>query len=1147
MRKGTILFCDNWQFALTEPDSGIEALETAQWYNVEIPHDWLIGDTHNLYKSGCGWYKKHFVTGSTALKDSHTLIFDGVYMDTTVYVNGRVAGEWKYGYTSFSFDISKYLIAGDNEILVRVNYKSPNSRWYSGAGIFRNVYLHRAAKRRIKENGIYISTNCNYHINDNNPGKWRVSIETNFNKEIDGSLYHAVYEPSGNLIFEAEKRICASADKTSFYTDTPILWEIGNGVLYTVKTELRSAHGKPLDKAENTFGFRMTEFSPEKGFYLNNKHVKLNGVCMHHDLGALGAAVSYDATLRQLTKLKNMGVNAIRTSHNPPSREFMEICDKLGMLVISEFLDMWELAKTEFDYARFLLDWYKKDVESWICRDRNHPSVIMWSIGNEIPDTHHSPRGLEIAKMLREEVEKHDYHHNGRVTIGSNYMAWENGQKVADYLKIIGYNYAERLYNEHHKAHEDWVIYGSETASTVRSRGVYHFPADTALLTFDDMQCSDLGNSVVNWGASPTKSFVMDRDAKFSMGQFVWTGFDYIGEPTPYSTKNSYFGIIDTAGIEKDSYWFYKSVWNDDDKKPFIHILPYWDFNDGQIIDVIAYSNLPVLQLRSGHDQYETIVTDKENGEILFGHWKVPFDRKKPIFVRGYRSTEDKDYTCEEAMFTSEEAYSLDFAPEKFSFPADGRSQIFVNVCARDILGEQVRNANNRVKLTVEGPARIVGIDNGDSTDYDSYKGDNRRLFSGEMTVILQSTFEAGKIVLRAESVGLKPIETRLKAVPCKKPDGVSVVTENKWPVALTEYTEEIPVRKIEMKSLRGRNLSKKRKSDKVQLTILPENATYKNIGFKCCSDNGVEINYAEVTAFDGKTATVIAKGDGNFRLRAFATNGGDIPKVISELEYSITGLGEATKNPYKYIAACLFDFTNKPLNTIERGALGGFDGRTVIGFSAVDFGKSGSDKIIVTAGNCGGGEPFMVDLYEGNADKGGKLLQTLEIPFNGGWDMGHPVEIALDSTLKGVKDISFVLNDNFIFSGIEFVRCDKAFALNYAGLADKVYGDDFTVSGKKVEKIGNNVVIEFSEMDFGKGTEKIEITGRTPLDHCTIQIRATDENGSQTTRVVEFPHSDDYVKAVFDIEKIKGINDISFVFLPGTKFDMESFRFIRK
>ena len=1144
MRKGRILFNDNWQFTLTEPDSKKSAVRDAHWYDVEIPHDWLIGDTANLYKSGCGWYKKNFKIEKSELSDCFILCFDGVYMDTTVYVNGKEAGVWKYGYTSFSFDISDYLKSGKNEILVRVNYKSPNTRWYSGAGVYRNVYLRHTSKQHIVEDGVYITTKCNYHINEKNPGRWRVSVESEFNCEIDGTITHSITDPDGKLVYSAQRRMCGDSDKTTFYTDTPVLWDIYEPNLYKLTTTIHSSEGEVLDEVHNTFGYRAIEFSSETGFMLNCKRLKLNGVCMHHDLGALGSAVNYDATARQLLILKEMGVNAVRTSHNPPSREFMDVCDRIGMLVVSEFLDMWEIPKNEFDYARYFNEWYKTDVKAWVRRDRNRPSVIMWSIGNEIPDTHKSERGLEVAQMLCEEVLKNDPHKNAAATIGSNYMPWENAQKVADYIKIAGYNYAERLYDEHHKAHPDWVIYGSETASTVRSRGVYHFPADTSLLTHDDQQCSDLLNSVVNWGATPVASYVMDRDAALSMGQFVWTGFDYIGEPTPYSTKNSYFGIVDTAGIPKDSYYLYKALWNKA-AEPFIHILPHWDYNEGQLIDVIAYSNLPVLELAYGDEVYKRQILDFEKSDKLYAHWKIPYSKDETIVVKGFSHENDKQPVCVETLQSHSDAKAINIETEGYEAKADGRSMFFLRVSAVDERNQLVRNANNRIKVKIEGPARLVGIDNGNSTDYDSYKSDNRRLFSGMATVMIMTTLDPGAVKVTVESNGLSSDTVKLHATQCDMPEGISVVTENEFPVVKSECIPEIPIRKIELTDTSDRHFNEENTSCEVMVKILPENATYKDIGFKCCSDNGVEINFAEVTAFDGERAIVTAKGDGNFRLRAFANNDKDFPEVISELEYTITGLGDATKNPYKFTAACLSDFSSKPLNTIERGALGGFNGRTVIGYSALDFG-AGADRVIISVGNCGGGEAFPVELYIGDADNGGRYIGTFGVDFNGGWDRAHPQEFALPEVIKGLHNISFVIDRNCIYGGFEFIKEQRAYKLNFAGDTDNVYGDDYMVNEHRVEDIGNNVVIEFNDMDFAEGTDKVEITAKTPLDFCSVQIRATDKNGKQVTRLIEFPHADDYTAVVFDIEELKGLYNISFVFLPGTKFSIESFKFIK-
>jgi beta-galactosidase len=361
------------------------------------------------------------------------------------------------------------------------------------------------------------------------------------------------------------------------------LWDIDSPNLYFLKSEL-SLNGEVIDAAETRFGFREIQFTQNDGFFLNGRRVKLCGVCQHHDTGALGAVADKDAIKRQLLLLREMGVNAIRTAHNPPAAVFMELADTMGFLVMSELTDMWQLPKTEYDYARFFDGWVEKDAASWIRRDRNCPSVIMWSVGNEIYDTHADfEAGAATLKKLMALVSEHDPDTHARVTLGSNYMPWENTQKCADIIKLIGYNYAEYLYGEHHSAHPDWLIYGSETGSTVQSRGVYHFPYSKPLLADDDMQCSALGNSSTSWGAKSVEAFLTDdRDAEFSLGQFVWTGTDYIGEPTPYQTKNSYFGHIDTAGFPKDSFYVIKSAWTDYKKAPFVHIFPYWDFSRGQ-------------------------------------------------------------------------------------------------------------------------------------------------------------------------------------------------------------------------------------------------------------------------------------------------------------------------------------------------------------------------------------------------------------------------------------------------------------------------------------------------------------------------------------------------------------------------------------
>lgn len=605
------LICDGWEFSKNPIDTEYENAEN--WHEVDIPHDWLIYQVNDLYETSTGWYRRNInIKKTEGMRQA--VRFEGVYMDSRVYVNGKEAGEWKYGYSIFEFDITELLNDGDNLLTVRVDYRSPNSRWYSGAGIYRKVWFKEYPECHLMSDGLYISGNID--------GKVTVTTETErpCDVTVSGlSLRLALLD--GEREVAVTECACCAADRSALpetvtkedrkYTvntsylqiPEPILWDVDDPHLYKCVAEL-IRDGQVIDRDESVFGLRKIEFTADKGFFLNGRHLKLHGCCQHHDMGALGAAVNKHAIARQLTKLREMGANAIRTSHNMPAVELMELADEMGFLILSEGFDMWERQKTDYDYARFFPKWVDKDVASWVRRDRNHPSIIGWSIGNEIYDTHADDRGQEVTSLLLHLVKLHDPRGNGYVTIGSNYMQWENAQKCADILKVAGYNYAERLYNEQHEKHPDWFIYGSETSSVLQSRGIYHFPFAQPVLADDDEQCSALGNTVTGWSAKSTEACIIpDRDAEFCAGQFIWTGFDYIGEPTPYSTKNSYFGQIDTAGFFKDSAYIFKAEWTDYKKSPFVHIYPYWDFSEGQKIDVRIASNAPLVKLyRDGRE-----------------------------------------------------------------------------------------------------------------------------------------------------------------------------------------------------------------------------------------------------------------------------------------------------------------------------------------------------------------------------------------------------------------------------------------------------------------------------------------------------------------------------------------------------------------
>ncbi|MGN1120390.1 MAG: DUF4982 domain-containing protein, partial [Oscillospiraceae bacterium] len=526
-----------------------------------------------------------------------------------------------------------------------------------------------------------------------------------------------------------------------------------------------------------------------------------------------------------------------------------------------------------------------------------------------------------ITKRLFGYVNKYDPKHNARATIGSNFMGSENAQKCTDITKLAGYNYTERMYREHHTKYPDWTIYGSETASAVRSRGIYRFPADAPLLTHEDMQCSSLDNSFVGWGCTARKAWKWDRDTDFCAGQFIWTGFDYIGEPTPYSTKNSYFGIVDTAGFPKDIYYFYQSVWLDPEKQPVLHIAPeYWDFNPNQSVDVIVYSNAARVELSLNGKLVGAQDIDLAGSDDMRAHFVVPFERGV-LSAKGYDKdgkliAEQEIKSCGDPRSVSI-ALPLERELHDCEPPADGRSVIFAEISVLDGAGVPVGNARNRIKVEVSGEGRLVGLDNGDSTDYDSYKGDNRRLFSGKLLAMIETTLTAGEIVITASSEGLRPAEVKLRSVKAYEnaaDSGVSVVKANAFPAVTNEYTSEIPVRKIELSG--GGELNAENLSAEISVKLFPINATYRDITWKAVRKNGAPSDIAEITPTE-QGAVVTARGDGEFLARAFVNNGGDIPQVCADIPFTVTGLGAAVKNPYEFISASRLHGSNVTVSVI--------------------------------------------------------------------------------------------------------------------------------------------------------------------------------------------------------------------------------------
>lgn len=1166
------LWNGGWSFLKTKPGTTFEqaVARSGEFQAVDIPHDWLIYDTLNLYEDGTGWYRKQFTYEQDGDKNVF-ITFEGIYMDSTVYLNGVKAGEWKYGYSSFTLDVTDFVHPGENEIMVGVCFLSPNSRWYSGAGIYRNVWFQTTEKTYLPQNAVYVSSKKQ----DDDSFLLRIETEIAGKKQDEAQLAFCLYDENDNeveikpvdhmtemehsqeqsadsgenIVDSFAKGAAAHADGSRaiiqyFRVSGVQLWDIDAPVLYTLKTTL-SVDGETLHTDSQKIGFRHVEYTTDKGFFLNGRHIKLNGVCEHHDLGALGAAFNKAAMRRKYRILKEMGVNAVRGTHNMMAPEALDLADEMGILIISEAFDMWERPKTEYDYARFFKEWSARDVASWVRSERNHPSIIFWSIGNEIYDTHADAHGQEITRYLRDEVEKHDPLQNARVTFGSNYMPWENTQKCADILKMPGYNYAEKYYEEHHKAHPDWVIYGSETSSIVQSRGVYHFPLKAGILAEEDEQCSALGNSSTSWSAKSMEiCATVDRDLEFSLGQFLWSGFDYIGEPTPYHTKNSYFGQIDTAGFPKDSFYVYQSVWTDYHKKPMVHIFPYWDFNEGQLIDVRVCSNAPYVELfvngKSLGRQHLTHAPG--SGSHIIADYQIPYEKGTLVAIA---------YDDEGGEVAKEEKHSFGnsgkivIEPDDTRVRADGRDLLFFTITTVDEQGHPVENACDRIHVKVSGQGRLIGLDNGDSTDFDSYKGVSRRLFNGKLLAIVQADVTPGEIKVEVSAKGLEGASVVCESYACESQEIATLETNREMPIVLGR-AEEIPVRKIMLKTLNGQHFTKDNETITVEAQVEPPQADDREVMFRAVNDTGVPVNLVSLTA-EGNRAVLKAKGDGSFRLVAMSKSGTDKTRVMSQLEFTIDGFGQAYTDPYDFVAGSLY--TSVAQGDVgcgnERGVATGRDGDTVVCFDNLDFGSVGSDEITIPIFALDDKE-YPIQIWEGiPGEEGSEMVADVIYQKPSIWNVYQEETFKLSRKLKGITGISFHVRQKIHIKGFSFTKYEKAWQELMAGEADGVFGDSFEKNGGRVEGIGNNVFLEFADMDFGtRNITGIAIKGRANNGSNTIHIRFY--NGvEEKKQIVEFPECEEYTLQQFDLEPVSGKWTVSFIFLPGSNFDFERFQFL--
>lgn len=1152
--EGNRLFNDGWEFSRQPLGTTLEdvQLKTCEFDPVGIPHDWLISQVKNLYEDGMGWYRKKFRVKETQQGEHIILRFDGIYMDSCIYVNGQQAGEWKYGYTTFEVDITEYLQAGENEIYVSVTHQAPNSRWYTGAGIYRNVWLKTVPARHIVSDGVYFSAVqeegnvWTIHIDTEVavPGEDKADIENlhvkYFLKRKTEEEYHTL---SGTTTIREENEIYLHEFETKI--SEPAVWDVEHPDCYELKAVLTDGE-TDLQTERQTVGFRTLTFSPDQGFLLNHRKVKLNGVCDHHDLGCLGSAFHKKAMRRKLELLKEMGTNAVRLSHNMPAPEVMELADEMGLLIVSEAFDMWEMPKNPYDYARFFPEWYARDVKNWIRRDRNHPSVIMWSIGNEIYDTHAGERGQYWTRTLMDEVRKYDPRRNAEVTVGSNYMPWENAQKCADIIKNAGYNYGEKYYDEHHKAHPDWVIYGSETASVVQSRGIYHFPYRQSVLTDEDEQCSALGNSTTSWGAKSAEACILaEREHPYSCGQFIWTGFDYIGEPTPYHTKNSYFGQIDTAGFKKDSFYIYQAGWTDYRKNPMVHIFPYWDFNEGQLIDIRVCSNAPSVELFLNGRSQGTCGLDSQDNCSLTGHWQIPYE---PGELRAVACDEEGNILAEERKHSFGDAAEICLIPSEESLAGDGEDLLFVEISVKDNQGYPVENANNRVHVQVSGAGRLVGTDNGDSTDTEEYISGNRRLFSGKLLAVCKAGTEPGEMAVKVSAAGLPDKAIIVPVHPAAVREGISEIAwchesnDGQW--STDDEDSEIQVRNIRLTSSNGMHLHKDNPETTVTAQLCPETASDRQVFWNVVDDAGIPVKIASIEG-SGTTVKVRANSDGNFRLRCMSKSGTDKIRIISSLEFMITGLGKAFTDPYEFVSAGLYDYSKGEIgNGNEHGVATARDGESQVGFRNLDFGAYGSDEITIPVFALTD-DPYELQIYEGMPDEGGSLAGEFIYQKPKIWNVYQEATYRLNHRLRGVTQLCFVLKEKVHIKGFWFKKYNRAWQRLAAGECDRIYGDSFTRAGEEIHGIGNNVTIQFRDMDFGeKGTDKLILSGHTPLDKNTIILKFARE-GKEEQRMIEFEGG--AAEQTFSIEAVCGKCDVSFVFLPGCNFDFYNVTFCEK
>lgn len=1098
----TTLINDGWSFAKLPTGSTYEDAMDAAFAPVDLPHDWLIWQADKLYETSDGWYRRALHAPADGLV--RILRFDGVYMDCDVLLNGAVICTHRYGYTRFHVDLTPHLRPGENILMVHIRFQSPCSRWYSGAGIFRDVHLLQLPQSHIVPDGVYVhSEPCG--------DCWQMHITTETVGE--GAVYHRLTDAAGSVVAEGSSPLTI-ADAHLWSCETPYL--------YT----LESSFGE--DCVRQRVGLRTMRMDPDEGLFLNGKHVKVHGVCLHHDLGALGAAFHEKAARRQLRVMQQMGANAIRTAHNPSAYQLMDLCDEMGLLVMNELYDMWHRPKNTYDNARFFDEHMEQDVADWVRRDRNHPSLLLWSVGNEIHETLIDADAPDITRRLEQNVYLHDPAKNGRVTLGLNYMPWEGAQKCVDVIKHGGYNYAEKLYAAHHEKYPDWIIYGSETASLVSSRGVYHFPVDTPILSDADLQCSALGNSLTSWGTKDLRKMIVDDlQTPYSMGQFLWSGIDYLGEPTPYHTRGSYFGYADTACFSKELYYLFQSLWT---KQPMVHIGVHWDWSEGQLIDVNVMTNAAEVELLLNGRFLGRKKVDQADHTQCMPCWRVPFE-KGELTARAYDAA--GNLLCEDSRRTFGDSRRIVLEAEDASLLADGHDMTFLTISTVDANGIPVANAADRMQVHVSGSGVLMGLDNGDSDERDPFKGSSMRLFSGKLLAMVGATNEPGDICIEVSATGLESAMLIIPATACQKKTGRA----RRIACPETPADEGVHVRRIDLIPEGNTHLTPDHPEVSFRWRCLPENAMKQEITWQITNAATIDSVCAHITV-EEERVTVRATGDGKAYLRALCANGMDHARVISHMEITMDGFGTPNLDPYGFVTGGLYDFSEGEISPgNDKGIAFARDGRSMAGFSHVDFGPDGSDEVTLPI--------FALDstLYELEMYADGELLAKLPYQKQMRWNVYQPQTYKLPRKLKGLQTISFAMERKIHLKGFSFTRQSRAWETLSALDADHVYGDSFERTERGVEKIGNNVSLVFERMDFEDARQvNLTVNGATPLSENAITVRIQSESGEEKTELAVFKQGKGAQS--FTLNTLPGLCKVTFVFLPGCQFDFHAFQF---